>query len=107
MAKVAAIVPDLMLASRVQESLRAAGHEVTVAPSPAEAEGAEAIVCDLDSVDAGQAVATGVPVLGFYSHVEVETKRRAEAAGVDVVVPRSRMARELPALLESLLSPAA
>ena len=44
-----------------------------------------------------------MPALGFYSHVDVETKRAAEAAGVDLVVPRSRMARELPALVEGLL----
>ena len=42
--------------------------------------------------------------LGFYSHVDVETKKRAEAAGFDRVVPRSRMAREGPALVEALAS---
>ena len=44
-----------------------------------------------------------MPVLGYYSHVDVETRKTAEAAGVDLVVPRSRMARELPALVEGLL----
>ena len=48
-------------------------------------------------------VGLGMPVLGYYSHVDVETKETAEAAGVDLVVPRSRMARELPALAERLL----
>lgn len=32
--------------------------------------------------------------LGFYSHVDVETRERAQRAGFDLVVPRSRMARE-------------
>jgi nucleoside-diphosphate-sugar epimerase len=41
--------------------------------------------------------------LGVYSHVDAETKRRAEAAGFDLVVPRSRMAREGPGLIEKLL----
>jgi hypothetical protein len=45
----------------------------------------------------------GMPVLGYYSHVDVETKEAAEAAGIDLVVPRSRMARELPDLAERLL----
>jgi hypothetical protein len=45
-----------------------------------------------------------VPVLGYYSHVDVETRERAEAAGVDRVVPRSRMARELPQLVAAMLS---
>jgi hypothetical protein len=43
-----------------------------------------------------------VRTLGFYSHVEVETKERAEAAGFDLVVPRSRMAREMGALVDKL-----
>jgi hypothetical protein len=103
-ARVLAIVPDLMLASRVQESLRAAGHEVTVEaalPDPIEA---DAIVCDLDAVDPMQVAGVAVPALGFYSHVDVETRREAEAAGIDKVVPRSRMSRELPELLQELLS---
>jgi hypothetical protein len=42
-------------------------------------------------------------VLGYYSHVDVDTRKTAEAAGVDMVVPRSRMARELPALVDGLI----
>jgi hypothetical protein len=103
-ARVVAVVSDLMLASRVQESLRAAGHEVVVTSTLPDPLAADAIVCDLDAADAAAVAATGLPSLGFYSHVEVETKREAEAAGLDLVVPRSRMARELPQLLERLLS---
>ena len=44
----------------------------------------------------------GVPRLGFYSHVDQETRRRAEDAGFDLVVPRSRMNREAAALVEKL-----
>ena len=104
MAKIVAIVSDLMLASRVSESLKAAGHEVSVAPKLPESLEAEAIVCDLDTADLDAIVAAGLPSLGFYSHVDIETKRRAEAAGIDLVVPRSRMSRELPQLLDRLLS---
>jgi hypothetical protein len=42
-------------------------------------------------------------VLGYYSHVDAETKARAEAAGLAQVVPRSRMSRELPDLVAALL----
>ena len=35
-----------------------------------------------------------VPTLAFYSHVEVDVRAQAEQAGFDLVVPRSRMARE-------------
>ena len=43
--------------------------------------------------------------LAFYSHVEQETRERAEAAGFDLVVPRSRMAREGAALVSRLGEP--
>ena len=46
-----------------------------------------------------------VPTLGFYSHVDQETRERAEAAGLSRVVPRSRMAREGASLVEGLLPP--
>jgi hypothetical protein len=101
--RVLAVVPDLMLSSRVAEGLGAAGHEVEVVAALPETVGADAIVCDLEAVDPAAVAATGVPALGFYSHVDVETRAAAEAAGIDVVVPRSRMARELPALIQALL----
>ncbi len=104
MARVLAIVPDLMLASRVQESLRSAGHDVSVVASMPAAVEADVLVCDLDAVAAGEVAQASVPTLGFYSHVEVETRREAEAAGLDLAVPRSRMARELPQLVERLLT---
>jgi hypothetical protein len=46
----------------------------------------------------------GVPSLGFYSHVEQDVRQAAEAAGYDLVVPRSRMNREGAALVERLLA---
>jgi hypothetical protein len=105
MARIVALVTDLMLASRVEGSLRAAGHEVSVHAQPGpDAASADAIVADLDAVDAAAVAAIGPPTLGFYSHVDVDTRRAAEVAGFDVVVPRSRMARELPALVEKLIS---
>ena len=41
--------------------------------------------------------------LGFYSHVEGAVRERAERAGFDLVVPRSRMAREGSDLVAGLL----
>ncbi len=104
MARVQSLVDDLMLASRVSEPLRAAGHEVLGGPDPDPT--ADLIVADLDAVDAAAVAAAGPPTLGFYSHVDTETRARALAAGFDLVVPRSRMARELPDLVERLLSDA-
>ena len=105
MARVLSISNDLMLGSKVQETLKAAGHEVVSAPAIEETtwEGTDLIVADLDVENPEALVGLGMPVLGYYSHVDVATKEVAEAAGVDLVVPRSRMARELPALAERLL----
>jgi hypothetical protein len=104
-ARVVAVAADLMLGSKVEATLSAAGHEVTLAPSLGEAplDEAELLVADLDAENPEALVGLGIPVLGYYSHVNVETREVAEAAGVDLVVPRSRMARELPQLVERLL----
>lgn len=106
MAQVVSIAEDLMLASRVDGMLTAAGHQVILARSLQEAplDGADLIVADLDVENPEALVGIGIPVLGYYSHVDVDTKKAADAAGIDLAVPRSRMARELPALVEKLLS---
>lgn len=106
MARVVAVGANLLLASKVEAMLSAAGHEVTLAGSLQEAplDQADLLVADLDAENPKALVELGVPVLGYYSHVDVETKEAAEAAGVDLVVPRSRMARELPELAERLLA---
>lgn len=106
MARVVAITPDLLLGSRIEGMLRAAGHEAELSASLAEAPlaGVEMLVADLDEESPEALVGLGVPVLGYYSHVNAETRRVAEAAGVDLVVPRSRMVRELPALAGRLLA---
>lgn len=105
MARVLAVAPDLMLGSKVEAMLSAAGHEVTLTPSLGEAgwDGVDLIVADLENENFEALVGLGMPVLGYYSHVDVETRKAAEAAGVDLVVPRSRLARELPELVERLL----
>jgi len=104
-ARVIAISADLLLGSKVEAMLGAAGHEVTLSPALAEAplDEAELIVADLDAENPEALVGLGIPVLGYYSHVNVETKQVAEAAGVDLVVPRSRMSRELVTLAAGLL----
>jgi hypothetical protein len=105
LARIIAIAPDLMFASRIEATLTAAGHEVDLAATLAEADvdRADLIVADLDHEDPEAIAKLGGSVLGFYSHVNVETRERAGAAGVDLVVPRSRMAREMPELVERLL----
>ena len=105
MARVAALVGDLMLASRVEATLAGAGHEVTLDLGGGAMQSADVdlIVADVGEVDPTAVVKLGKPVLGFYRHTDPQKRRRAEAAGVDIVVPRSRLARELPELVERLL----
>jgi hypothetical protein len=105
MARVAAIVPDLFFASKVKETLTAAGHDVVVVAAGAPLE-ADVVIVDLDAAGTDVDRPPGTPSLGFYSHVETETRTRAQQAGFDLVVPRSRMAREMPELVAGLLGSA-
>ena len=107
MARVALLCPDLLFGSKVEGALAAAGHSVTRYDSEESARSgaADSDVLIVDLTDAsygGTALAgeVGVPTLAFYSHVDVDAKRSAEEAGFDLVVPRSRMARETAALVE-------
>ena len=113
MARVVALLPDLLFGSKVQGMLAAAGHDVAVVGSPDDAlarlDGRDVLVADLCE-DAAERVAQlapavgGVRTLAFYLHTDVETRRRALDAGFDLVVPRSRMAREGAALVDGLLA---
>jgi CheY-like chemotaxis protein len=107
MARVQVLSDDLLFGSRLQAGLAAAGHEVTLgsALDPQ----AQAIVADLThdaSARIAGLAARQAPVLAFYSHVESEVREQALAAGFELVVPRSRIAREGPALLDGLLATA-
>ncbi len=109
MARVVAFVPDLLFGSRVVGTLRGAGHDVQLVSALEELDpGVEVIVADLtaevsERIAAVRAVhLKDVRVLAFYSHVEGEVRRAALQAGFDLVVPRSRMAREGAALVERL-----
>ncbi|MFL5894547.1 MAG: hypothetical protein ACJ76Z_05475 [Thermoleophilaceae bacterium] len=95
MARVAVLAPELLFGSKVEGGVRAAGHElVAVEDDP------DLVIADVELVD--PAGVEGRARLGFYPHTNVELRRRAEAAGFDMVVPRSRIARELPDLVERL-----
>ena len=116
MARVAALIPDLLFGSKVQSALQDAGHEVDLITGELEAwdevGGIDLLVVDLtspdvDGVEVFETLATGgelhaVRSLGFFAHVEPEVRERALRAGFDQVVPRSRMAREGAGLVDAL-----
>ena len=115
MARVVALLPDLLFGSKVQGMLAGAGHEVTVAGTPEAAldslPGHDLLVVDLCEdaparIELLAPAAAGAKLLAFYPHTDVETRTRALAAGFDLVVPRSRMVREGAALAARLLAPA-
>jgi CheY-like chemotaxis protein len=119
MARVAALIGDLLFGSKVKAALEASGHEVDLISGEVEAwdeiGGTDVLVVDLTADDVDpialvETLATGgerhdVRTLGFFAHVHPEVRERALAAGFDQVVPRSRMAREGPALVEALAAP--
>lgn len=109
MARVVALIPDLLFGSRVKGMLEAAGNEVELVTAGGDARalvpGARVVVFDLASdalagvellasLREQRALGPDTRTLAFYSHVEADTRERALAAGFDLVVPRSRMARE-------------
>lgn len=102
MARVAAIVPDLLFGSKVREILTGAGHEVVVSSGPPTVP-VDAIVVDLASGGVDPESITEGRRLAIYAHTDVEMRKRAEAAGFDLIVPRSRFMREGPALVATLL----
>jgi hypothetical protein len=113
MARVVAFIPDLLFGSNVVGALQAAGHQPVLVPDAdsltREMSGAQALIVDLTADAAVRleqlqtVLQEGVPSLAFYSHVEVDVRTQAEQAGFDLVVPRSRMAREGASLVDRLL----
>jgi CheY-like chemotaxis protein len=118
-ARVALLCPDLLFGSKVEGALKVAGHTVNRFDDEERVrQGAtfhDVLIVDLtaEGIDGPALVESmrergelgAVPTLGFYSHVDQETRKRAEAAGLSRVVPRSRMAREGASLVEGLLPP--
>ncbi len=114
MARVVVVFDDLLLGSNLLGTLRAAGHDVELVGNVATLGERHA---DLLVVDLGSPAIDGIGLiqrlraagtlerartLGVYSHIDAEARARAEAVGYDLVVPRSRMAREGAALVERL-----
>jgi hypothetical protein len=113
MARVLALVPDLLFGSRLLGTLTAAGHKVDLVTdqgrlrerlADVSAPGPAVLVLDLTDEGfegaalleslAGTPGLEGVRTLGFFSHVDTRAPGRAARAGFDLAVPRSRIARE-------------
>jgi DNA-binding NarL/FixJ family response regulator len=114
MSVVVAVVDDLMFLSRIREAAKRQGVAVRTARTAADAaaacrEGATRVIVDLDTprlpvleivtAIAADPALSGVDLVGFYSHVETERARDAQAAGCRTVLPRSAFVRQLDDLL--------
>jgi CheY-like chemotaxis protein len=122
MARVLVLTRDLLFGSRVQAMLAGAGHQVELAgdesrlqellEGPIPAAPAVLLVDLTDAELGGAAIVQSLAddgllattrTLAFYSHVDAATRKLAGRTGFDLVVPRSRMAREGAELVARLL----
>ena len=112
MAQVLALVDDLFFQAKLLETARQLGVELRTCATPdalaAEIAAAapKLIVIDLnartnplDAIARVHASNTGIPLIGFLSHVQVELAERARAAGCRDVMPRSKFTRDLATIL--------
>jgi CheY-like chemotaxis protein len=109
---VIAAVPDLLFATRITETARAAGIELVHVPlAELAARVAERrpdrVIVDLTAPDAvatigalrAQPALVDLPIVGFYPHVDDALRRAALAAGATHVLPRSAFSTKLAEVL--------
>lgn len=110
---IVALVSDLIFESRIRGTAGHCGAAVAVVRTAdaliAQASGARSVLIDLDApgldsvatIQRLKAEPNGPRIVGFVSHVHVELRRAALAAGADEVLPRSVFVERLPSMLAS------
>lgn len=110
-----AVVDDLFFASKIRGTAAELDVTITFARSleaaieAARRDSPSLIICDLharklDPLDLARQLKadkrlSSIPLLGFFSHVQTELQRQAEAAGFDRVLPRSAFTKHLAKIL--------
>ncbi|MGC2658557.1 MAG: response regulator [Bryobacteraceae bacterium] len=112
--KVVAILSDLMFTVKIQEAAKRVGFDVVFVKSREDAveqakNNPAVIILDLNTsaVDPLDVIRTlkadqetsGISVLGYVSHVQVDLKHAAQETGCDTVIARSAFAQNLPTIL--------
>lgn len=108
-------VDDLMFSSRISTAAKAVGaairftRSVEAVVNAAREEAPTLIIIDLNAARVqpleilaaleGDPALSGIPTLGFVSHVDTPTIEAARRAGVDRVLARSAFVDQLPTLL--------
>jgi len=121
MGGVVAVVDDLFFVGKLEATAKQAGVPLRILRAAdfqleaLRAEQPSLLILDLNTTSASavelirqlkadpQLVA--VPVIGFFSHVQVELQRAAVAAGCDEVMPRSKFTAGLAQLLQRHAAP--
>jgi CheY-like chemotaxis protein len=115
--KILGVMSDLFFTVKIIDAAKKAGMTVEFVKEKPRAiekakDGPAMIIVDLncDAADPvgviagikGDPTIAGIPMLGFVSHVQVQIKQRAQAAGCDTVVARSAFAEKLIEMLRDL-----
>lgn len=108
-ATIVVLTGDLFFGMRVRTAVKQLGYNLTIAKDEATTiDALDQQMPVLVLVDFNQSVdwpglsplgATGVPVIAFGSHTDVEGFRAAKAAGVSRVVSNGELSRTLPDLI--------
>lgn len=110
-----AVVDDMFFVSKIQATAKALGaivrfpRTLDAAREAANEETPDLVVVDLHNqklspLELAREFKTNerlqnIPLLGFFSHVQVELQKQAEEAGYDQILPRSVFARDLADIL--------
>jgi CheY-like chemotaxis protein len=110
-----AVVDDLFFSSRIRATAAALGKDLILFESPAglqgrSPDGVSMLILDLNArtFDALAFLRDAkcdprlsqVPTIGFFSHVDKETRLEAERIGIDRLLTKSEFTKRLPGLLE-------
>ena len=114
--KVLLLEKDLFFIVKVRDTLSHAGYETQVARSAedfarklaANAPALAIVHTGLAGVDWEQVIseakAAQVPTLAFGSHIDLEAQQAARRAGADRVIANSKLANNLPAIVERMVN---
>ena len=120
MPSVVAVVDDLFFVSKLQETARLVGAQLATVRAAAfhlddlRQQKPALIIFDLNTTSGNaaelirqlksDAELKEIPVMAFFSHVQVELQRAAQEAGCDQILPRSQFTATLPQLLRQAAS---
>ena len=115
MPKLVAVLDDLFFTVKINEAAKRAGFPVKFVKSETDvlahaAEKPALIIFDLNcgALEPLKVIGKlkadpelkGISVIGYLSHVQGELKQAAQAAGCDMVMPRSAFSQNLPQILK-------